>query len=259
MKKSVLIDLTRCTGCRGCQVACKQWNERTTRDTSLNGNFTNPKQMSSDCYTHIRFIENEKNGVPVWSFVKDQCLHCDDPACVSVCPVTALKKTEAGPVVYDYDRCIGCRYCMMACPFHIPKYEWEKVLPWVQKCSFCSERIQDGLEPSCIKVCPTETMFYGDRKTVLAEAEERIKRNPAKYVQQIYGKTEAGGTSWMYISNVPFEKLGFKMDVPNYPIGTLTWEYISKIPALFGLVFAAGIGGWVITRRNENMGKEEQP
>jgi formate dehydrogenase iron-sulfur subunit len=230
MNKSVLIDLTRCTGCRGCQVACKQWNERTTRETSLNGNFTNPKQMSSDCFTHIRFIENEKNGRPVWSFVKDQCLHCNDPACVSACPVAALKKTEAGPVVYDYDRCIGCRYCMMACPFQIPKYEWEQILPWVQKCSFCSERIKDGIEPACIKVCPTETMFYGDRKTVLAEAEKRIKSNPAKYVQHIYGKDEAGGTSWMYISDVPFEKLGFKTNIPRKPLPSYTWSSLSSIP-----------------------------
>jgi formate dehydrogenase iron-sulfur subunit len=230
MKKSVLIDLTRCMGCRGCQVACKQWNERATRETSLNGNFTNPKQMSSDCFTHIRFIENEKNGVPVWSFVKDQCLHCNVPACVSACPVEALKKTETGPVVYDYDRCIGCRYCMVACPFQIPKYEWDKILPWVQKCSFCSERIKDGLEPACIKVCPTETMFYGDRTTVLAEAEKRIKSNPAKYVQHIYGKDEAGGTSWMYISNVPFEKLGFKTNIPSTPLPSFTWSSLSTIP-----------------------------
>ena len=257
MEKSVLIDLTRCIGCRACQVACKQWNERTTRKTFLDGNFTNPKKMTSDCYTHIRFIEDQRDGGPVWSYIKDQCLHCAEPACVSVCPVTALKKTETGPVVYDYDRCIGCRYCMMACPFHIPKYEWEKVLPWVQKCSFCSERIKDGLEPACIKVCPTETMFYGDRKTVLMEAEQRIKNNPAKYVQHIYGKREAGGTTWMYISDVPFDKLGFKMDVPEYPLATLTWDYIAKIPALFGIVFVAGVGGWVITRRNANMGKEE--
>lgn len=256
MAKAVLIDLTRCIGCRGCQIACKEWNERKARKTTFNGDFTNPTDLSSDCYTRIRFHEQEKNGEPVWSFIKNQCLHCKDPACASVCPVTALKKTEAGPVVYRYDRCIGCRYCMMACPFHIPKYEWESAQPWVQKCTFCAERIQDGITPACIKACPTGTMFYDDHEKVVAEAKSRLSNNPGKYINHIYGLEEAGGTSWMYISAVPFEELGFKMNVPKYPLPSLTWEYISHIPAVFGVTFACGLGAWIITRRHEKMDKE---
>ena len=256
MSKGVLVDLTRCIGCRGCQVACKEWNEQKARKTSFNGDFTNPIKLSSDCYTRIRFHEQEQSGQPVWSFIKNQCLHCKEPACVSVCPVSALKKTEAGPVVYEYDRCIGCRYCMMACPFHIPKYEWESAHPWVQKCTFCSERINDGMIPACIKTCPTGTMFYDDHDAVLAEARKRMAASPGKYVNHIYGLEEAGGTAWMYISDVPFADLGFRMNVPNYPLPNLTWEYISHIPALFGVTFVAGLGAWLITRRNENMDKE---
>ena len=256
MAKAVLIDLTRCIGCRGCQIACKEWNERKARKTEFRGDYTNPTQLSSDCYTRIRFHEQDKNGTPVWSFVKDQCLHCKDPACASACPVMALKKTEAGPVVYNYDRCIGCRYCMLACPFHIPKYEWESALPWVQKCTFCSERIKDGMIPACIKVCPTGTMFYDDHDAVLAEARKRMAASPGKYVNHIYGLEEAGGTAWMYISDIPFAELDFKMNVPSYPLPNLTWEYISHIPALFGVTFVAGLGAWLITRRNENMNKE---
>lgn len=256
MAKGVLIDLTRCIGCRGCQIACKEWNERRARKTSFAGDYSNPTALSSDCFTRIRFHEQEKNGTPVWSFVKNQCLHCKDPACVSVCPVTALKKTLAGPVVYRYDRCIGCRYCMLACPFHIPKYEWESTLPWVRKCSFCSERIKDGLKPACVKVCPTGTMFYDDYDAVVAEAGKRLAAAPGKYVNHIYGLDEAGGTSWIYISAVPFADLGFKMDVPRLPLPSLTWKYISHIPALFGVTFVVGLGAWVITRRNENMNKE---
>jgi len=251
MEKSVLVDLTRCTGCRGCQVACKQWNERQTRATSLDGNFTNPKHMTSDCYTHIRFVEDEKDGVPVWTFVKDQCLHCKRPACASACPVGALKKSPEGPVTYSYDKCIGCRYCMVACPFQVPKYEWEKILPWVQKCSFCSERIADNLEPACIKTCPTETMLYGNYDQVLAEAERRVRSNPRKYVQHIYGKDEAGGTSWMYISGVPFEKLGFTMNLPQKALPDYTWETLSTIPGKFtGMVVALAAIAYFRNRGN---------
>lgn len=230
MPKGVLIDLTRCTGCRGCQAACKEWNEREARKTEMYGNFTNPVELNSDCYTHIRFYEMEMGGAPVWGFVKDQCLHCKDPACAAACPVGALHKTEDGPVAYNFDRCIGCRYCMLACPFQIPKYEWERTLPWVQKCSFCSERIRDNMVPACIKTCPTETMLYGEHEEILKEAEARIRDHPGKYVDHIYGKDEAGGTSWVYISGVPFEKLGFNMHVSNIALPTLTWGALAKIP-----------------------------
>lgn len=256
MEKGVLVDLTRCIGCRGCQVACKEWNQMKAEKTKFRGDYTNPVKLDANCYTRIAFTEGERDGKTVWSFVKNQCMHCKDPACVSVCPVGSLQKTAAGPVTYDFDKCIGCRYCMMACPFHIPKYEWESNDPWVQKCSFCAERIADGMEPACTKVCPTGTLHYDDYDKVVAEAKRRLKESPGKYVDHIYGMKEAGGTNWIYISGVPFEELGFNMNVPKIALPSLTWEYISHIPALFGVVFAAGIGSWLITRRNEN--KEEQ-
>jgi formate dehydrogenase iron-sulfur subunit len=255
--KGVLVDLTRCIGCRGCQVACKQWNERSVKKTVLNGNFTNPPELNSECYTNIKYVEQEQNGLPVWSFIKNQCLHCKNPACASVCPVEALKKTEAGPVTYNFERCIGCRYCMLACPFYVPKYEWEKAVPWVRKCTFCSDRVANGLVPACIKVCPTQTMYYSDYDEVRAEAGRRMAQNPGKYVNHIYGKDEAGGTSWIYISGVPFETLGFNMTIPAQVFPDLTWAYISKIPSVIGVVIAAGVVSWAITRRNKNMDKEE--
>ena len=258
MAKSVLVDLTRCIGCRGCQTACKEWNEQPARKTVFKGEYSNPVRLNSDTYTRIRFSEKDDKGRPVWSFIKEQCLHCVEPACASVCPVAALTKTPNGAVVYDYDRCIGCRYCMLACPFQIPTFEWESARPWVQKCSFCSERINDGLLPACVKVCPTTTMFYGERKEVLTEAQKRIADNPSKYVNHIYGEKEAGGTSWIYISNVPFNELGFRRNVPQIMLPDLTWSYIGKVPALFGVVLVAGAGSWIITRRKEAEKKEEQ-
>ena len=259
MAKSVLVDLTRCIGCRGCQVACKEWNERSARKTAFHGEYSNPVRLNSDTYTRIRFSEKDDEGRPVWSFIKEQCLHCVSPACASVCPVAALEKTANGPVVYNYDRCIGCRYCMLACPFQIPTFEWESARPWVQKCTFCSERISDGMVPSCIKVCPTTTMFYGESNVVMSEAKKRIADYPTKYVNHIYGEKEAGGTSWIYISNVPFEQLGFRTNVPQVVLPDLTWSYIGKVPALFGVVLVAGVGSWIITRRKEAESKEEQP
>ena len=257
MAKSVLIDLTRCIGCRSCQIACKEWNERSVKPTTMTGNFTNPPELNSECFTRIKFVEQEKEALPVWNFVKDQCLHCKNPACASVCPVEALKKTKEGPVTYNFSRCIGCRYCMLACPFYIPKYEWEKAVPWVRKCTFCSDRIAAGLVPACVKVCPTNTMLYGEYDEILKEANKRMTDSPGKYVNHIYGKDEAGGTSWLYISPVPFESLGFNMNVPKIELPDLTWAYIKKIPAVIGVVLTAGVISWVITRRNENMGKEE--
>lgn len=258
MPKGVLVDMTRCIGCRGCQVACKEWNERSVKKTEMYGNFTNPPELNSECYSNIRFVDGEKAGMPVWSFVKNQCLHCENPACASACPVEALKKTKEGPVVYNFDRCIGCRYCMLACPFFIPKYEWEKPVPWVRKCTFCSERMKADLKPACIKTCPTETMLLGEREEVLKEARNRMSTNPGKYVDHIYGEKEAGGTSWIYLSAVPFESLGFNMNVPVLKLPDLTWAYISKIPTVIGAVIVAGAATWAITRRNQNMNKDKE-
>ena len=252
MAKGVLIDLTRCIGCRGCQVACKEWNERRATETTLNGNFTNPKALNSSTYKLIEYRERDFHGKPAWDFIMHNCFHCSNPACASACPVGALRKTEAGPVTYSYERCIGCRYCMIACPFEIPKYEWQKALPWVQKCTFCSERIKNDVKPACVKVCPTETMFFGEREEVLAEARKRISGSPGKYVDHIYGEKEAGGTAWMYISSVPFDDIGFRMKIPDAPLPDLTWGSLSKIPTVaVGAAVVLGAIAYVRNRGNK--------
>lgn len=263
--KGVLVDLTRCIGCRGCQVACKSWNERGTKPTVMRGDFTNPPKLNSECYTNIHYVEQVAGNGPVWSFIKNQCMHCKAPACASACPVGALEKIEAGPVVYHFDRCIGCRYCMIACPFNIPKYEWEKAItPWVRKCTFCADRIADGKIPACIKVCPMGVMHYDDYDAILAEAEKRLRENPGKYVDHIYGKNEAGGTSWIYISSVPFEQLGFITNIPDVQLPQLTWASLSKIPAAVGgLAVALSLIAWIRNRGDSAVesgaGKESRP
>ena len=228
--KGALIDLTKCIGCRGCQVACKNWNGRGVSKTEMTGNFTNPPKLNSETYTLVQFVETEEKNDLNWDFIKVQCMHCKEPACASACPVGAFQKQPNGPVVYMQEKCIGCRYCMMACPFGVPKYEWDKKYPIVQKCTFCAERIADGMIPACAKSCAPGAIYFDDHEKVLAEAEKRIADRPDRYVNYIYGKDDAGGTSWIYLSGVPFETLGFRTNIQKKPLPELTWSMLSTIP-----------------------------
>ena len=203
---SMLYDTTKCVGCNGCSNACRQWNN-TTVEVSPDGLYDAPSELSADTWTLIQLYHN---GDGEESFVKRQCMHCVDPACVSGCPVVALKKTPEGPVTYAPDRCIGCRYCMYACPFHIPRFEWDEKLPVVAKCNLCYDRVVAGLETACAAICPTGALVYGTRDDLIKEAESRIANNPGLYVNKIYGQYDAGGTSVLYLSHVPFEKIGFE-------------------------------------------------
>jgi formate dehydrogenase iron-sulfur subunit len=209
MSQAVLVDLVRCTGCRACQVACKAWNDNTAEVTVCLGCYDNPPNLSADTWSIIRFAEVEEGDQLRWAFAKRQCMHCEEPACASVCPVGAFEKLPNGPVVYDDVKCIGCRYCMMACPFRVPKFEWDSAIPLIRKCTFCADRLSQGVEPACVKACPSDALIVGDRGTLIVAAHARIRNRPDKYVDHVYGEHEAGGTSWLYVSPVPFEELGF--------------------------------------------------
>jgi formate dehydrogenase iron-sulfur subunit len=202
----MLTDLTKCIGCGWCQKACREWNDLTASSESPG---RSDPCLSADTWTLPELKQVNLDGETHHVFVKRQCMHCVDPACVSACPVGALQKQDDGAVTYDCTRCIGCRYCMVACPFGIPKFEWEEPLPRIRKCTFCVDRQADGLAPACATVCPTGALTFGERDALIAEAQARIEANPGAYVDHIYGKDELGGTSWLYISPVPFEKLDF--------------------------------------------------
>ena len=241
MSKAILIDTTKCIGCGSCVGACKETNGLPqNEDTELTADTLNVVQSHS--------------GV----FVRRLCMHCQDPTCASVCPVGAFKKTAAGPVVYDADRCIGCRYCMMACPFSVPKYEWKLALPKVKKCTMCAPRQAKGQVPACVEACPVQASIFGERQELLAESEKRLRENPSGYVQHIYGKEEAGGTSVLYLSAVPFEALGFPTNVPPDPLPMYTYRVLSKIPKIVsaGALLLGGI--WWITNRREEVAKAEE-
>jgi formate dehydrogenase iron-sulfur subunit len=180
-------------------------------------------------------------------------MHCLEPACVSVCPVAALQKTAEGPVVYDEKRCIGCRYCMTACPFNIPKYEWESATPLVRKCQMCVERLAQGEQPACAKACPTGATLFGERDALIAEARRRISEQPNRYIQHIYGEHEIGGTGVLYLSDVSFAGLGFPAGLPAYPLPDRTWEVMSKVPAIAGGAAALMTFAYLLTRRQRGM------
>jgi len=218
----VLVDLTMCIGCRLCEHACKKSNGfepgpvESYDDQTV---FNQKRRPAPDAYTVVNAWRNPKDRTRN-IYVKTNCLHCNRPACVSACIVGALRKREMGAVTYDAWKCIGCRYCMVACPFQIPAYDYHDALtPQVRKCQLCFHRThEEGVLPECVAACPRQTMVYGRRAKLLDLAREKIKAHPSDYVDHIYGEHEVGGASWLYLSSVPFEQIGFvklASDVPS--------------------------------------------
>jgi Fe-S-cluster-containing dehydrogenase component len=211
-----LVDTTLCVGCRKCEEACNQRHRLPEPEESFEELtvLENERRMDETSYTVVNKYYPKDIGTLTWrqrpSFVKFQCMHCNDPSCVSACIVGALTKESNGAVVYDVKKCIGCRYCMVACPFQVPAYEYDNALtPHVRKCTFCFDYIKDGGLPACAQLCPREVMTFGKKKNLLALARWKIKNNPGKYVDHIYGEHEVGGTSWLYLASEPFEAIGF--------------------------------------------------
>jgi Fe-S-cluster-containing dehydrogenase component len=209
----VLVDTTRCVGCRGCEAACAEANDLPAPpegDQVLG----QPRDTSTTAFTVINRTDAPGGGD---RFGKKQCMHCLAPACASACPVRALDKQPTGPVTYDASKCMGCRYCMVACPFDVPRYEYEALAPRVRKCTFCAPRQAKGLPPACVEACPSGALTFGKRHELLEEAKRRIYSAPERFVHRVYGEHEAGGTSFLYVSDVPFERLALQAGVPEKP------------------------------------------
>ena len=203
---AMLVDTTVCAGCRGCEAACSEANGLPPPAADVDV-LKERRDTAPDAFTVVNGTEGP-NGEP--RYAKRQCMHCLEPACASACPVRALDKQPEGPVTYKGDRCMGCRYCMVACPFEIPKYQYDKAAPLVRKCQFCAKRQAEGKKPACAEVCPTGALTFGKRGALIELAKHRIYRTPDKYVHHVYGEHEAGGTNWLYISDVNFEKLAMR-------------------------------------------------
>ena len=199
-KYGFLIDASRCIDCRACLVACSVENNVPMEHTRIWINETGVMGQ---------FPALERYSAPF------HCMHCVDPSCVSACTVGALQQDEDGIVVYDDQRCIGCRYCMYACPFQVPHFEWEKRLALIVKCDLCVNRLTEEQQPACAATCPTQAIQFGGREEMLKLAHTRIEQQPERYIDHVYGEYENGGTSTFYISPVPFEELGFPAAEPS--------------------------------------------
>ena len=204
----MLYDTTKCIGCKACVAACKVANKMPP-DTSGFGRGLYDSPDSLNQYTK-NVIQLYKEG-DEQSFVKKQCMHCVDPACVGACMLGALQKGKFGVVSYDVSKCVGCRYCETVCPFNVPKFEWAKAAPKIVKCELCKDRLAEGKEPACTEVCPRKAVIFGTYADMLDEAHRRLQTDTAKkYIPKVYGEHELGGTQVLYLSDIEFEKLGFR-------------------------------------------------
>jgi formate dehydrogenase iron-sulfur subunit len=235
-----------CIDCKQCEQACAAENGLPYDDKIAAENYT-----SAHKYTTV-LAKDDK-------YMRRLCQHCEDPACASVCPVGALKKTSLGPVTYDKHKCMGCRYCMAACPFGVPKYEWEKKVPGVRKCIMCAPRVAAGKPTACAEICPTGATKFGDRDELLEEAKKRIHDNPANYVNHIFGETEVGGTSVLLLSSVPFRQFGLREDLTERALPMYTYQVLSRIPDFVPL-FGTMLGGiyWITHRREDVAAAENE-
>ena len=252
MDYAVLVDPSKCIGCRACQVACKRWNNRQGETTTFSSDWTNPQKLSFNTYTHIRFKldYNQDNDETTWRFFNWRCMHCKDPACASACPVNAITKYQEGPVVIDTDRCIGCKFCISACPFGIPQFDAE--IGKVSKCHMCYDRVPFK-EPSCVQSCPTDALMFDTRETIIQKALKRKEELNG----QIYGDVDAkplGGTSFIYVLDADPSVFGLPNVGEKMPLTVPVMSY-SKF-----LLVPAAVGGlvYLVSWRRRRMQEKEE-
>ena len=243
----VLSDTTRCIGCRSCEIACAEAHGLEVPDVKNSHAFEKIRTTSEKQLTVVNRYKTEIGEV----YVKQQCLHCWQPACASACLTNAMFKTKEGPVIWRAGKCMGCRYCMVSCPFNIPKFEYYSWNPKIQKCDMCWERLKQGKKPACQEACPTDALMFGKKKQLMEIARVRIYHHPTKYIHQIYGEHIVGGTGWLYLSSVPFEQLGFKMDLGTTPYPEYTKEFLYAVPLIFFGLPALLLGLNYLTKKEE--------
>jgi len=258
---AMMTDLRRCVGCRRCEEACNKANglpepEVPFTDKSV---FEEKRRPTTGAYTVVnRYYEEQWIEGPVYR--KVQCNHCLEPACVSSCLVAAMKKTPEGPVTYDPNVCIGCRYCLNACPFYIPAYEYSNALsPKVRKCFMCYEnRLKLNEFPACSVECPVEAITFGRRDQLIDLGRKRIMDAPGKYVNHIYGEKEAGGLGWLYLSGVPFEKLDFPTDLPETAYPEFSKSFLTFVPLIL-VIWPTLLGGIHLFSRRRQLDAGTRP
>lgn len=224
----VLVDLTDCIGCRACEAACAEANHLPDPDPDIDLSTSGRRYTSDKQWTVVNRYDTSKGEV----FVKSQCMHCVTPACSAGCLTSALEKRPIGPVTWDGDKCMGCRFCMVSCPFDAPKFEYGSWNPKIQKCQLCFDKVKDGGTPACVENCAGNALTFGKRAELLEIARRKIYNNPGKYVSRIFGEHEVGGTSWLYLSPVPFEELGFNTHLGTTAIPEATRDFLTAVPVV---------------------------
>lgn len=261
----VLVDLTRCIGCRSCEAACneeqnlpdptKPFDDMSVFDETFHHG-TQKRRTDESAYTVVNRYDPAESE-PVYR--KFQCNHCAEPACLSSCFVNAYTKTEEGAVIYDSSVCVGCRNCMIACPFHVPAYSYSSAFdPVVKKCIFCHEtRLKNGLPPACVDICPQEALTFGKRKDLIKIGHQRIQTHPGRYQDRIYGEKELGGTHWMYLSPVPVEEVGFDPRPGNEPIISHVKDFLAIVPMVLAIWPALFTGFHLLAKKQEGHGDHD--
>ncbi|MFC1854069.1 4Fe-4S dicluster domain-containing protein, partial [candidate division CSSED10-310 bacterium] len=244
----VLVDTTRCIGCRRCEQACAKANGLPIPNIKDESVLKTIRTTDTEAWTVVNRYHTGKGLVSV----KRQCMHCNQPGCTTACLVNAMLKKKAGPVIWQASKCMGCRYCMVSCPFDVPKFEYHKAIPTIQKCNFCFERQRKGQIPACVEACPVDALMFSSRRNVVENAHSRIAAKPDQYYHHIYGETEVGGTGWLYLANVPFDQIGFKTDLGITPYPEYTKMFMYLDPVVFVLWTSLLMGLHYITRTNKN-------
>jgi Fe-S-cluster-containing dehydrogenase component len=243
----VLVDTTRCIGCRSCEVACAEEHDLPVPDPGGDDALALARTTSTTQRTVVNRYETARGEV----FVKTQCMHCWQPACASACLTNAMYKTRSGPVVWRGDKCMGCRYCMVSCPFNIPKFEYDEWNPKIHKCDMCARRLDAGEKPACVAACPTDALMFGMKRDLIEVARTRVYNHPDRYVHKIYGEHEVGGTGWLYLAAVPFEQLGFRTDLGTTPYPEYTRDFLYGVPVVLFGVPALLLGLHLLAERKE--------
>lgn len=241
----VLYDSTRCVGCLSCELACAESHH-------LPEPKVEPKvglvRKTTEFQRSVINVFNTSKGE---AYVRNQCMHCNEPACAAACLTQAMYKTKEGPVIWREDKCMGCRYCMVSCPFDVPKFEYNSPNPKIQKCDMCYDRLEKGQKTACTEACPAEALVFGTRRELIAEARKRIQENPDTYYNQIYGEDVAGGTGFLYLSAVPPKELGLNEKLQNSSYPALSKGFLYSVPTVFILLPTLLLGIHEATKQNQ--------
>lgn len=245
----VLYDSSICIGCRACEKACAKAHDLPIPEDEPEPGVLRKTSETQRCA--VNSYETSEGEV----FVRNQCMHCNEPACVTACLTQAMYKTKEGPVIWREEKCMGCRYCMISCPFDVPKFEYGSTNPKIQKCDMCYDRIKNGEIPVCVETCG-DALYFGTRRELIAEARKRIAEWPEMYIDKIYGETTAGGTGYLYLAPVPHNEVGFDSRIQNSSYPALTKSFLFSVPAVDVLVPSILLGIHAATSikpaKNEN-------